>query len=192
MDDAAAVRERHRLGHLDEDLEKVGQLVRLESQSSRGVERVLERLTLHEPHAEKAPDAVVLSELVHRHDVGVLELAGDACLGGESLDLRVASRELGRQDFDGHIALQVFVERAHHRAHPADADELLLDEALGLSEVRLACMADPRPPLPLGLLRLARPDFARVRRARSRRRRRIDRLVFRRRRTREERSIVLG
>jgi hypothetical protein len=134
VQDAAAVRERDRVAHLEEDLEEIGQKVRVEARRAGPVQRVLERLALNELHADETRAALVATELVNGHDVRMFELPGDARFLHEASHVGVAHRFLGRQHLDGDVALELPIVSSNHRPHTPATYELAFDVAVGDEE----------------------------------------------------------
>jgi hypothetical protein len=85
---------------------------------------------LHDDH--KAP--VDLAQLVHRHDVGMLQPGHQARFALEALDEIGVDRQLRVEHFDRHLALQRQVGSAVDRAEPALAQnfmQLILPQSHG-------------------------------------------------------------
>src|SRR4029077_4126860 len=93
----------------------------------------------YEAHREVAAPLRVDAEVVHRHDAGVVELAGDLRLLEEAPEALGVDRRRARavldpgraraapvHDLHGEVAAQVAVPHAQDRAHPAGRD-LFLD-----------------------------------------------------------------
>jgi hypothetical protein len=82
-------------------------------------------------HGVAGPTVGQASQLMHGHDAGVLQRAGQAGLAEEALLGAGIVTQLAAQDLDGQIALQGVVAAAIHFAHAADGDELVEHQASG-------------------------------------------------------------
>jgi hypothetical protein len=78
---------------------------------------LLKAAAAHHLHGEEQTALGIDAQLVDRHDVGVLQLAGDLRLLDEA-DL-LAWVGLVEQVLDGHLAADVAINRAEHGAHAA-------------------------------------------------------------------------
>jgi hypothetical protein len=65
-----------------------------------------------------------LTEVMHGHDAGVLQRAGQSCLAEETLYSASIAAQLNSQDLDGQITLEGVIATAIDLAHAADADPL--------------------------------------------------------------------
>ena len=115
VDEVVAVRVGQRLGHLARDADRLrhGQL-------PFPVEAGTERLALDIRHDEEA-QAVGLTGVVERNDVGVPEARGDADLALEALRSQ-CSREIGAQHLDRDGAIVASVLREVDDRHAAGAE----------------------------------------------------------------------
>jgi hypothetical protein len=146
--DALLVRERDRLAHLEQHAERARAVPSVLA-LARELEHLLQLEPLDEPHREVDAPVGVDPELVHRHDAGVLELAGDLGFLEEALE-HARGRGIGRlralaaareRDLHGERAAQVRVPHAQDRAHAAARDLALGPVALGRASAR--CDAAP-------------------------------------------------
>ena len=99
----------------------------------RDLDRVFDRLPLGQraggdPPPQRFPfeqlrddigSSLVRPDVVHRHDVGVVQDAGRARLLLESLQPVRVLRERGRQDLDRHFAPESRIPRPVHLSHPS-------------------------------------------------------------------------
>ena len=68
MQHAAAMRERHRVADLHQDLQELGEMDRIEARIAQAAQRVIERHAANELHAKKLPTELVDAELVNGDD----------------------------------------------------------------------------------------------------------------------------
>jgi hypothetical protein len=127
VDDAPAVRVRHRVAHGDEAREQCAQRqLALAGVAAGGhvpeveaSDGVLEALAPDEAHRVERPAVGIVAQAVDGHDAGVFEVAGDQRLAQE------AAAELGvvgvpRLDLlQGDLAVELGVHRDMHLAEPA-------------------------------------------------------------------------
>ena len=85
-------------------------------------EPILEGVAPHEGHNEEG-DSVARVEVVHAHDVGMVEAGAESGFATETLLTHGARRDFGRQDFDRDDVAQRAVASPKHRAHAAGTDE---------------------------------------------------------------------
>src|SRR5688500_12714097 len=71
-----------------------------------------------------------LSDIEHRHDVRVIELAGHACLTAEPLEEHRLSGEMLVHDFDRDVSAKLRMLAPIHGSHRTFAEELLDDVAV--------------------------------------------------------------
>src|SRR6185437_15864073 len=116
MDDAATVRVGERPRHL--------------AQHARGIRRrkralraqpFAERLALDIAHDEE-DEAADLADAVNRHDVRMRQPGGRARFAEESLARLGADGEMRREDFDGDVAVELYVAREIDDSHAAAAE----------------------------------------------------------------------
>ena len=94
------------------------------------LDRLLEAVTLDEPHRVVRPAAVVGAQAVDRHDPGVFQPAGDLGLHQEPLAADGVVGVIVEDLLQGHLAVQLAVERhedspqAAARVGPQDAESL--------------------------------------------------------------------
>ena len=118
VQDAALVREGHRLRCAHQRLEEAGRRPLL-ARRLVGQERC-EVAPAHQLHREVRPSTGVQPDVVHGDDARVVELAGHLGLGQEALDALGVRRIGERLHRDAAIELEVL--GLVHRAHPAAAD----------------------------------------------------------------------
>jgi len=111
VDDAPRVRVVERLGHLRADVQDVA-----EPEGAVAQEMPQVRAGEHRHHEEES--ALVPPEVVDRHDRRVVHLRDDLRLAEKPL-LGVRGEVAGRDQLDGHLAVQDRVLRAVDDAHPA-------------------------------------------------------------------------
>ena len=85
--------------------------------------------------------ALVLADLVDRHDAGVVEVAGGLGLGVEPLDVGLAGELPGQDHLQGHEAVEAHLPGLVDDAHAAAGD---LAEDLVVAEVANACRGGTR------------------------------------------------
>src|SRR5262249_46381926 len=114
-----------RLAHLLEDRQEPGTVV-------GGPGTLLQQLGQgsadDQPHHQERPTVGAGADLIHRGDAGVLELAGDARLRGETPRRRPGGSELALEGFHGDVAAQRPVAGAVDDSHSPVAyvgDELV-------------------------------------------------------------------
>ena len=105
MDDAALVRVIERINDLSRDGRRLVELQRPRS------DLLCQRRPFHELH-----DEVVVTDVVQRADVGMIERGDDPCFAGETL------AESFRRDLDGDLTRQARILRPVHLPHATHAD----------------------------------------------------------------------
>jgi hypothetical protein len=93
-----------------------------------------QRSPLDEFHREIRPAISERTQLVDRHDAGILELPADLCFFDKSPDQFRLVLVAFEQDLHGQVAAQVRVAPLEHGSHPATSDlteELVAVTALG-------------------------------------------------------------
>ncbi len=123
VDHAAAVREPDRVAHLAEHVEQLGERARRRA-GAELVEQLLERAAAHALHGEERPPVGRQPDLVHRANVGVLELALDLRLLHEPQQELGAAGRVRLEELDHQLAPQLDVARGHDHAHAAAGDLL--------------------------------------------------------------------
>ena len=81
------------------------------------------RLAFHQLHDQGERAIAGLFEPVNVRDVRMVDRRERFCFAAEARDAFFITRELGRQDLQGNIAIEFRIARAIHLAHPADAKE---------------------------------------------------------------------
>ena len=140
------------IGHLG------GALQRLTHRQRTTLEAGSEGFALDELHDQEL-DAFVLSDIMQRADVGMIQRRGGMGLALESLAAFETGRHMSRQAFERDDAIQPRVSRSVDLAHATDADERE-DLVSDRGESQVASLADLRPPQPT---RAARPSESRDR-----------------------------
>ena len=95
-------------------------------------DQLAERAALHVLHDDEV-GAVLLTPVVDRHDVGVIEVGGRPRLAPETLDEGAVGGELGEQDLEGDGAVEEEVAGQEHLGHAA-ARDLLFDLVPGVED----------------------------------------------------------
>jgi hypothetical protein len=126
VDDAAVMRIRDRVAHLQEDLESFFDAFGRAGWTVRIQQPVMEPGALHQLHGEVGDATRVERELVHRHDVRMLQLARDLGLGHETVAVEGLGDQLLCQALQRDVAQQVAVGRRVNATHAA-APELRVD-----------------------------------------------------------------
>jgi hypothetical protein len=80
----------------------------------------LERFAL-QPFHNKIVDSVLLSDIVHRTDAGMIQTGGSARLTLEAQPSAFIGREVGWKDLDGHSTIKTRVAGLVYLAHAASA-----------------------------------------------------------------------
>ena len=118
MDDAARVRASQSPGDFSRDAQRI-----LDRQRPAR-DPPIERFAVVAGHHDVQLTACGLADFVHRADVGMLQRGRRARLRKEApLRLRIGA-QMGRQELQGHIALQALIARAVHDAHAATTKAL--------------------------------------------------------------------
>ncbi len=115
MDDAGGMRPRQPVGELPR---QIGRDWRAERSPAQQVE---ERLALDQLHRDVA-DAVVLPDVVHDHDVGVIEAGSESRFALEALAAIEIPRQIGRQGLEGDDSTESGIASAIHLPHAATSD----------------------------------------------------------------------
>ena len=154
MHDAAAMSKRDRVADLGEQPQVVAELLEVPHERAFTRDDVAERIAAHELHVDVVQPVLVGPELVHRNDVGVVELRGDLGLVEEELELVGVLNGVGIQDLQRRPPQQPQIFDSPHRALAPAGDlaviaEVRLDVGLGRGLRRL----DPRRLRPHGLSR---------------------------------------
>ena len=142
VDHAAAVRERDGVEHLEVHVEQAQQLVVLDGgrdlEAARigaivgralRLDQIVQRATFDELHREEQAAAVIGVDLVHRHDVRVVELPGDLRLADEAAHREHRMLMVAVHQLHGDSALEPAVDREVHRGHAAARDPALHRES---------------------------------------------------------------
>ncbi len=106
-------------GNLPADLQGVADLER----AALGVEPILQRHAVDQPHHQKRDRIVVLLDVVDGDDVLVSDGARRARLADEAVARQIIAGVLRIEDLEGNLPLQVGVEGAEDQPHAAAADQ---------------------------------------------------------------------
>ena len=118
VDDALLVRRREPLADLTEQREEPRQ-----RKAPLALEHALEVLALDVLHRQ-VPDPVVLAEVVDAKDVPVRDAAGELDLPLEALEDLAVLRDLGTDELEGHVAVELQIADLVHGSHATPAEEL--------------------------------------------------------------------
>ena len=123
--DAALMRGRETERELAHDLDRI-----FGRQMAFRVEQSFERLARHEIHADE-PDFAVPHEIVDAHDVRARHLAREQQFLAEALERVGTAGELGPQQFQRDVDIELDVVRLIDDAHAAHAEQAHDAEAVG-------------------------------------------------------------
>ncbi len=103
---AAAVGESDGLADLEEDTQELGEPGRFQPVPSFQLEQTLEGLTFDQFHADEHGSIPILTDLIDRDDVGMVELTGDPGLFDEAIEVVFVPPQILVQELECGLALQ--------------------------------------------------------------------------------------
>jgi len=115
MDDALFMRFFQRFGNLQSDRRCIPYRKRA------GLKLLRERFPLYAFH-DDVVDAILLSSVIHCCDVRVVQFCQRERFGAEAAARLISRKHARGQDFDRHIAIELFISRTIHKAHAAGAE----------------------------------------------------------------------